>query len=167
MTLRGMGRVLVQRRDFRLFVAANLVISVPTILLISYLTRYALTFPGVPDSVTGTFTTAYFVAMSVGSLAAGAASDRVHAMTPFRVFPAALVAGAACAYLATGALMITAAFCFLGFALGAQMALVGPAIYRFAGPHKRTSYSAVYSAAWDLRRRLPGRSRARSSTTGC
>jgi len=142
--VRGLGRILADRHDFRLFVAANLLTSVPIILLSTYLTRYGLSFPGVEGSVTGTFTGAYFFSMAVGSLLGGRMSDRVHAIAPFRVFPLGLAASAGCAVLAQGPGMVTVAFCLLGLALGAQTAVTSPAIYRFAGPHRRPSYSAVY-----------------------
>ena len=140
----GLGRILVARRDFRLFVAASLLISAPIILLSTYLTPYGLTFPGVEDDVTGTFTTAYFVSMAAGSLVGGRMSDRVHAIAPFRIFPLGLAGAAACAFAARGAGMVTVAFCLLGLALGAQIAVTSPAIYRFAGPLRRPSYSALY-----------------------
>jgi MFS family permease len=142
--LQGLGRILSERRDFRRFLSANLLISAPIILLSTYLTRYGLGFPGVPGSVTGTFTGVYFFSMAVGSLVGGRASDRVHAMAPFRVFPLALVAAAICAYAARGPGMVAVAFCLLGLALGAQAAATGPAVYRFAGPQRRPSFSALY-----------------------
>jgi MFS family permease len=141
---RSLGRILSERRDFRAFIGASLLISVPIILLSTYLTRYGLGFPGVKDSVTGTFTAAYFFSMAAGSLVGGRMSDRVHAMAPFRVFPLALAVAAACAVLARTPGMVTVAFCFLGLALGAQAAAAGPAVYRFAGPQRRPSFSAVY-----------------------
>jgi len=142
--LKGLSRLLSDRRDFRLFIAANLTISVPVMLMATYLTRHALSFPGVAAGVTGTFTTAYFASMSVGSLLAGRMSDRRSPMAPFRVFPLALAAAATCAFLARNAGLITAAFCLLGLSFGAQIVAVQPAVYRFAGPHRRPSYSAVY-----------------------
>ncbi len=119
-------------------------LTVPIILLSAYLTPYGLGFPGVEDSVTGTFTGVYFFSMAAGSLMGGRMSDRVHAIAPFRVFPLGAGGSAACAVLARGPGMVTAAFCLLGLALGAQIAVTSPAIYRFAGPRRRPSFSAVY-----------------------
>ncbi len=127
-----------------LFLTASLLISAPIILLSTYLTRYGLSFPGVGKSVTGTFTRRLLL-LDGRRLAGGRTHERPRARHRALPHPSARAGGGGgCALLARGAGMVTVAFCFLGLALGAQIAVTSPAIYRFAGPHRRPSYSAVY-----------------------
>lgn len=148
--VRRLASIPVRRPDFALFIVASLFIGVPIMLMATYLTKYGLGFPFVSDEVTGTFTTFLYAFMSVGSLLGGRFSDRAHPLAPFRVLPLAVLAAAACAYGARGPAAVSIAFIFLGLAIGAQITVALPAIWRYAGPHRRPSYSAVYFSAQGL-----------------
>jgi len=120
-------------------------VGFPLMVLLTFLTRYGLTYPGVQDGIVGTFTMFYFGAIAVGSLVGGVLSDRRGTIAPFRVFPLFVVAGAALSVASARPEVICAAWASVGFAFGVRMVVMLPAVMRFAGPHRRPSYSAVSS----------------------
>jgi MFS family permease len=110
----------------------------------TFLTKYGLTSAGAESGVAGTFTMFYFAATAVGSIVGGLISDRRGVIVPFRVFP--LFVAAACVLSAFSPKwgVVSAAWGLLGFGWGMWVVAVLPAIFRFAGPHRRPSYSAVF-----------------------
>lgn len=138
------GRVL-RHRAFLRFLVAVLLVSVPLVVMATYLTKYGLGLPGVSYAMTGTFTTAFYVAMSAGSLVAGRFGDRSHPIAPYRVLPAAVIAASLCAMAAVDGVGILLAFGFLGLAMGIQVTAGFPAVWTYAGPARRPSYTAAYS----------------------
>ncbi len=140
---RGLGWILFRRRDFRKFMAAALLTCVPLVLMVSFLTRYGLTYPGVEDAVTGTFTKVLFVASAIGALVGGSLSDRKDPIAPFLVFPLFAAGGGAVAFHSAHPAAVSLAFALYGFAFGVRMVVMLPAVFRYAGPHRRPSYTAV------------------------
>jgi MFS family permease len=141
--LRGLGWILLRRRDFRRFMAASLLVCVPLTVIVAFLTRYGLTYPEVEDAVRGTFTKVLFVSSALGAFVGGILSDRRSAIAPFLVFPLFGASGAALAALSPHPLVVSLAFALYGFAFGIRMVVMLPAVFRFAGPHRRPTYTAV------------------------
>ncbi len=135
--------ILFRRADFRRFIVASALVGVPTVVISTFLTKYALDSPGVPENITGKFTIYYFGATALGAVMGGLASDWHGPMTPFRMFPIFIVAAAAAAALSSHPWVLVLAWCLIGFAFGAQMVVRMPAIFKFAGPHRRPTYMAA------------------------
>jgi len=135
--------LLARRRDFGAFIAAAFLSLVPLTVMATFLTKYGLSYPGVPAGIAGRFTIFYFGAMAVGALLGGAISDRHGVLTPFRIFPALVTVGSAVAALSARPSVVSAAWSLLGFALGMRMAAMMPAVFSYAEPHRRPSYAAV------------------------
>jgi len=138
-----LAAILRRRRDFLLFLAAAVTISIPTAVTQAFLTKHGLTHPGVTAGITGRFTMLYFGGMAVGSVVGGVMSDRMSTMAPFRMFPAFVVAASAAAALSAEPRVISASWAMLGVGWGIRMAVMLPAVVRFAEPHRRPSYAAV------------------------
>jgi len=141
--LGDLWQIMFRRRDFRLFMVASLLVTLPVMVLLTFLTRYGLSYPGVQDGIVGTFTMFYFGSMAVGSIGGGLLSDRRGTIAPFRVFPLFVMAAAGLSVASARPAVICAAWSLVGFAYGVRMVVVLPAVFRFAGPHRRPSYSAV------------------------
>jgi hypothetical protein len=141
--LRGLSRILFRRRDFRLFMAASLLATLPITIMATFLTKWGLTCPGVEEGITGTFTMFYFGFIAPGAFVGGVLSDRGSTIAPFRVFPVCIVAGAVAAALSRSPVVVSAAWGLVGFAFGVRMVVLLPAVFRYAGPHRRPSYTAV------------------------
>jgi MFS family permease len=141
--LRGLWRIVFGRPDFRLFMLGCLMATLPTVVLVSYLTKYGGTDPAFSEAVTGKWTQLYFAVLGLGSMVGGIMSDRRGVMTPFRLFPLGTAAAAAVAACSSGPGALAVAWGFAGFALGVQMVVMMPAVFRFSGPHRRPSYMAV------------------------
>lgn len=140
---KGLAAILFRRRDFRAFMIALLLVALPMVVTSAFLMKYALANPGVKEGVAGTFTMFYWPAVGLGSLVGGLLSDRKGIMVPFRVFPLFVTAGALLAALSNEPALVSTAWVLVGFAFGAQMVVVMPAVFRFAGPHRRPSYTAL------------------------
>ncbi len=140
---RDLAAILFRRRDFRRFMVASLLATLPITMMAAFLTKYGLTYPGVAQDVTGTFTMFFWGSVAVGSLAGGLMSDRQGVIVPFRIFPLVLVGASAAAFLSWHPAVVCAAFSLLGFAFGARIVVMMPAVFRFSGPHRRPSYMAV------------------------
>ncbi len=140
---RGLAAILLRRRDFRAFMIASLLVTLPVVITSTFLMKYALAYPEVKEGLAGTFTMFYWGAVGVGSLVGGLLSDKKSVIFPFRIFPLFVVAGAFVAALSSRPAMVSTAWCLVGFAFGAQMVVTMPALFRFSGPHRRPSYTAV------------------------
>jgi MFS family permease len=141
--LRGLGRILFRRRDFRRFKAAFLAANVPFGLLGAFLTRYGLSHKGVPGSVVGAYTIFYFGAWALGSPVAGWLTGRGWLLTGYRVFPLFTVAAALIAICSSHPAVVCAAFGLYGMAFGMRLVVAMPAVLRYAGPFRRPSYIAL------------------------
>ncbi len=122
---------------------AALLTCVPLTITITFLMRYGLEYPGVPDAITGTCTKVMFVAGAAGALLGGIVSDRWNALAPFRVFPLFGLGAAAFAFATAHPAALTTAFGLYGFAFGVRMVVMLPAVFRYAGPERRPTYTAV------------------------
>ena len=139
----GVGRILSRRPDFRMFLSAFLVADIPLVLFSTFLTRYGLGHPNVPEGVTGTFTMVFFGASALGSIAAGWFSDAGKRRGVFRVCPVLNLCAAGTAMASSRPAAVSVAFAFFGLAFGMRMVAVLPAVFRYAGPHRRSTYSAL------------------------
>jgi MFS family permease len=140
---RNLGRILFRRPDFRTFLAACLLVWLPIVTLMSYLTKYGRTDPGFSEGLTGTWTKYYFLILGVGSILGGFLSDRRGVISPFRMYPLVVTLAAGIAAGSSSPAAVTCAWALTGFALGVQMVVMMPALFRFSGPHRRPSYMAV------------------------
>lgn len=135
--------ILVGRLDFRRFMIASLLTCVPLTVTIAFLTRYGLEYPGVSEAIGGTFTRVMFVASAAGALLGGTITDRWNALVPFRVFPLFGLGAAGIAFVTAHPAALTVAFALYGFAFGVRMVVLLPAVFRYAGPERRPTYTAV------------------------
>lgn len=136
-------RILSRRGGFRRFLVALLLVNIPIVLMMAFLTKYGLTYEGVGEEVTGSFTLFFFGASAVGSLVGGFLSDRRGVLAPMRMLPLFPVAGAAAAVVSAHPALVCTAFAMVGLAFGTRVTCMLPAIFRFAGPEQRPSYMAV------------------------
>jgi MFS family permease len=144
---RDLGLILARQRDFRVFLIAAVLLTVPTAVMATFLTKYGLTSSGAGSGVAGTFTMFYFAAMAVGSLAGGLISDRKGVLVPFRVFPLFVAGGCAVSAVSPNWIVVSGAWALLGFAWGMRIVAFLPAVFSFAEPHRRPSYSSVLFTA--------------------
>ncbi|MHC4481902.1 MAG: MFS transporter [Planctomycetota bacterium] len=140
---KGLAGILFRRRDFRAFMVACLLVTLPLTVMLTFFTRYGLTYPGVEEGVAGTFTMFYFGALAVGSLAGGLISDKLGPIAPFRIFPAFSILAVAVAVISRHPLVVSAAWSLAGLAFGVRMVIMLPAVFGFSGPYRRPSYMAV------------------------
>jgi MFS family permease len=139
----GLGWIVFRRRDFRRFLLGSVLLVGPMLVVMTFMTRYALA-SGVPRPQAGTFNSYYHGSLAAGALFAGIVSDRHGAVMPYRFFPLALVT--ACFALPAAAArpaLFVPLFCLTGFSFGTWAAAQMPAVMKFAGPHRRPSYTAV------------------------
>jgi MFS family permease len=120
-----------------------LMATLPTIVLVTYLTKYGGTSPAFSEAMTGKWTQLYFAVLGLGSMVGGIMSDRRGVLTPFRVFPLGTTAAALVAACSSGPRVLALAWGLTGFALGVQMVVMMPAVFRYSGPNRRPSYMAV------------------------
>jgi len=144
---RDLGLILARQRDFRVFLIAAVLLTVPTAVMATFLTKYGLTSAGAGSGVAGTFTMFYFAAMAVGSLAGGLISDHKGVLVPFRVFPLFVAGGCAVSAVSPNWMVVSGAWALLGFAWGMRIVAFLPAVFSFAEPHRRPSYSSVLFTA--------------------
>ncbi|KPK59297.1 MAG: hypothetical protein AMK73_08715 [Planctomycetes bacterium SM23_32] len=141
--LRGLTAIVFRRRDFRLFVLGSLLVTLPITIMATFLTRWGLTYPGIEAGITGTFTMFYFGLIAPGAFVGGILSDRGGTIAPFRLFPLCVAAGAALAAFSPSPVVVSVAWGLVGFGFGARMVVMLPAVLRYAGPHRRPSYTAA------------------------
>jgi Na+/melibiose symporter-like transporter len=141
--LRDLAAILRRRRDFRRFMGALMVSWLPLLLMASFLAKYGLTHAGVQKGVAGTYTVFRSASLGAGAFVAGVLTDRMGMLMPFRMVPAVLLAAAATAAISPHPAVVCAAFVLFGFAFGIRMVVVLPAVFRYAGPHRRPSYMAL------------------------
>jgi len=139
----GLLRILFARRDFGLFMLGCLLVALPMAVLLTFLTRYGLGYPGVEPAITGTWTKLYFGTLAVGALSGGLLSDRLGPIAPFRLFPLFTVAAACWLGFSARPEVVSGSWMLVGFACGVQMVVVLPAVFRYSGAHRRPSYMAV------------------------
>ncbi len=140
---RDLAAILFRRRDFRIFVLASILVTVPLTVAVTFLTRYGLTYPGVEDGVIGTFTMVLYPLVGVGGLVGGMISDRMGVIVPFRLVPLFIMAATGMALASAHPAVVSTAWGLTGFALGVRMVIMLPAVFRFASPHRRPSYTAL------------------------
>ncbi len=140
----GLAGIVRRRRDFRTFLLGALTVALPIVVLLTFLTKHGLSYPGVSAGVVGVFTMCSYAASAAGALVGGRVSDRLGAIVPFRIFPPFVAAAAGIAVFSASPAWISVAWALLGFAFGVSMVVTLPAVFRFAGPHRRPSYSAVH-----------------------
>ncbi len=139
----GLAGILLAPGPFRRFLIGSVALGLPMTLIVTFLTRYGLTHPGVSDGITGTFTAFYQGSMAVGSLAGGYLSDRRNVIAPFRLAPALFVAAAVIVVFTSSPIAVSVAWTFLGLAFGMRLTSFLPAIMRFAEPNRIPSYIAL------------------------
>ncbi|MHC4592215.1 MAG: MFS transporter [Planctomycetota bacterium] len=140
---RGLAWILFRRRDFRRFVGATFLVTTPLSVVLAYLTRYGLEHPDATDALAGTFTVFYFAARAVGSYVGGHVCDERGPIAAFRLFPVLCVAGVCVAVASARPATVCLAWGLVGFGFGMRMVIMMPAVFRYAGPHRRPSYMAA------------------------
>ncbi len=140
---RDLAWILFRRRDFRRFMIASQLLGVPVVVMMTFLAKYGLSWEGADDTVSGTFTLFFFGASAVGGLVGGIFSDKAGPVCVLRVLPGVVIASAALACITRQTAAVSGAFALLGFAFGALLVVRLPAVFLFAGPQRRPSYTAV------------------------
>jgi MFS family permease len=141
--LKRMAWISFRRRDFRLFMLTNVLSHVPLILVITFMTRYALTIEGVAQSDTSRFTSYYFGFLALGALAGGRISDRFGPTVPCRIYPLLTAAACSVACFWRSADAVVWIYGLWGVASGLWSVSNLPILFRYAGPARRPIYTAV------------------------
>jgi len=140
---RDLLRIAFQPGDYSRFVIGCLMVSAPMAVMVTFLTRYGLTYPGVSDGVTGTFTAFYQGALALGAMAGGLLSDRRNPVAPFQVSPLLFIAAVGIACISPHPAAVSAAWACLGLAFGMRLTALMPAVFRFAEKGRIPSYMAA------------------------
>ncbi|MFO7958010.1 MAG: MFS transporter [Candidatus Brocadiia bacterium] len=141
--LKGLAALPGRRPDFSKFIFAVVAISLPLTIMETFLTRYGLTYPGVSDGVTGTFTAFFQGSLAVGALAGGALSDMRNTVAPFRVIPLLFLGAVVATAISPHPALVSVAFGLLGLAFGMRLTAFLPAVLRYADPHRVPTYTVV------------------------
>lgn len=140
---RDLGRILLTPGHFRRLMAGCVAISLPMSIMVTFLTKYGLTYPGVSDGVTGTWTAVFQGTLAAGSVAGGLLSDRLNAVAPFRVAPGLFIGATVVTLFAPHPALVSVAWGLLGLALGIRLTGFLPALMHFAEPNRIPSYIAA------------------------
>jgi Major Facilitator Superfamily len=132
-----------RRPDFRTFMIANVLSHIPLMLLISYMTDYALTLEGTVKSDTTGFSIYYFGFLALGAIVGGRISDRFGPTVPCRIHPLLTAAACATAYFWRSPDAMVWVYSLWGVAFGMWAVSNMPILFRYAGPSRRPIYMAV------------------------
>jgi len=141
--LKRMAWISFRRRDFRLFMLTNTLSHVPLMLLVSYMTAYALTLPGISQTTTAGFISYYFGFLALGAIIGGRVSDKFGPTVPGRIHPILTATACTLAYFWRSADAMVWIYCFWGVASGMWAATNLPILFHYAGPSRRPIYTAV------------------------
>jgi MFS family permease len=142
--LSSLSGILREKRNFRRFLVARLMIGLGT-MGVGFLTLSAIQKWGVSDSLVGTFTTMQLIGQGVGMLLLGLLADRKGHKLSLVLSAMAAGLGYLIAWFAPSAEYYLATFALLGFANGGNIVSGILIVLEFAEPERRPSYIGIAS----------------------
>ncbi len=141
--MKRMAWISLRRPDFRLFMLTNMLSHIPLMIIVTFLTRYALTLDGITQSSIAGFCSYYFGFLALGAIVSGRISDKFGPTMPCRIHPILTTAACAVACFWRSADAMVWTYGLWGVAFGMWTVSNMPILFRYAGPSRRPIYTAV------------------------